>query len=590
MRLLVAFAASLLFLAVAVTPVSAQAPDSLSFQGLLTDSLGSPLDSTNVSITFKLYKNNVAVWTEVQSVDVENGVFNVLLGKVTDLSTLAFDQPIDLGIKLDGESSEISPRTPLAAAAYAKALPGLYTFYRENLDSKSYNVVGGAANNVVDAGWVGATIGGGGGFYLSNPSPNRVLEDFGTIGGGRSNTVSGAEAMVGGGDSNEASGINATVGGGNQNIASARSATVGGGSQNIASDHAATVGGGGANIASGLYATVGGGNRNIASWLSATVGGGVKNDAGGSWATVGGGSLNIASGQFSTTPGGNKNEAQGSYSFAAGYSAKAMHTGTFVWNDRSITFGNDSLLSTGPNQFLIRAAGGVAIGTNSPRAMLTLRGPDESIMGPSLFFFGNSSDQVESGRIRFVEATNSANFRGAFIRYDGSANRMHVGVHNLGTTTTADDLDVITIKRIGGDLGIKRNDPSHPLHVGTSTSNGNGAHVTDSGIWTDASSRTFKMDFVELDKVGLLEQVAQLPVTEWSYNGHEDERHVGPVAEDFYETFGLGSDDKYIGGSDASGVALAAIQGLYELVQDQQEIIETQNARIARLEAAMGSR
>ncbi len=78
------------------------------------------------------------------------------------------------------------------------------------------------------------------------------------------------------------------------------------------------------------------------------------------------------------------------------------------------------------------------------------------------------------------------------------------------------------------------------------------------------------MDFADLDKVGVLERVVHLPVTEWSYKGHNGERHIGPVAEDFYQTFGLGSDDKYIGGSDASGVALAAIQGLYELVQELQ--------------------
>jgi len=39
-----------------------------------------------------------------------------------------------------------------------------------------------------------------------------------------------------------------------------------------------------------------------------------------------------------------------------------------------------------------------------------------------------------------------------------------------------------------------------------------------------------------------------------------------------------------------SVVAIGAIQELHELLQDQQAIIETQNARIARLEAAMGSR
>jgi len=32
-----------------------------------------------------------------------------------------------------------------------------------------------------------------------------------------------------------------------------------------------------------------------------------------------------------------------------GHAAKANHDGTFVWNDRSITTGNDSLVSTGEN-------------------------------------------------------------------------------------------------------------------------------------------------------------------------------------------------------------------------------------------------
>jgi len=265
-------------------------------------------------------------------------------------------------------------------------------------------------------------------------------------------------------------------------------------------------------------------------------------------------------------------------SFAAGWNANANHDGTFVWSDQQV----DAVVSTGQNQFLIRAAGGVAIGTNSPRGMLTLRGPDEKIMGPSLFFFGNSSDQHESGRIRFVEGTASTNFRGAYIHYDGNGNRLHIGVHNSGSNDTLDDINIITIERSGGDLGIKRNNPSHPLHVGTSTSNGNGAHVTDSGIWTDASSRTFKMDFADLDKAEVLKRVAQLPVAEWSYKGHNGERHIGPVAEDFYQTFGLGSDDKYIGGSDASGVALAAIQGLYELVQEQQAEIDQMRAAMAR--------
>ncbi|MFV1979786.1 MAG: hypothetical protein ACC655_01420, partial [Rhodothermia bacterium] len=255
--------------------ITAQAPSSLSFQGLLSDSLGNPVDSTGVGMTFTLYKGNSAVWTEPQSVDVEGGVFNVLLGEVTDLSTLAFDQPMDLGVKLDNEASEMSPRTPLAAAAFAKALPGLYTFYRENQFDQSYNVIGGAANNVVGATVIGATIGGGG---RSGPSPfpNSVLASFSVVGGGSSNTASGESAAVGGGFS---------------------------------------------NTASGGRATVGGGSSNIASGSVATVGGGIANKATGKWATV---------------PGGLANRARGVASFAAGFSARAIHHGTFVWNDRSI--------------------------------------------------------------------------------------------------------------------------------------------------------------------------------------------------------------------------------------------------------------
>ncbi|MEM6288394.1 MAG: hypothetical protein AAF845_14705, partial [Bacteroidota bacterium] len=53
------------------------------------------------------------------------------------------------------------------------------------------------------------------------------------------------------------------------------------------------------------------------------------------------------------------------YSFAAGFYARAAHDGAFVWSDNSQSF-SDSLVSTGPGQFLVRAAGGGGIGTNDP--------------------------------------------------------------------------------------------------------------------------------------------------------------------------------------------------------------------------------
>jgi hypothetical protein len=61
-----------------------------------------------------------------------------------------------------------------------------------------------------------------------------------------------------------------------------------------------------------------------------------------------------------------------------------------------------------------------------------------------------------------------------------------------------------------------------------------------------------------------------MPISQWSMKtdsaGH---KHIGPMAQDFYAAFGLGDTDKYIAQGDAQGVALASIQGLYQMVQEK---------------------
>jgi hypothetical protein len=60
-------------------------------------------------------------------------------------------------------------------------------------------------------------------------------------------------------------------------------------------------------------------------------------------------------------PGGYLNTAQGNHSFAAGRSAKANHQGAFVWGDSTAA----DVASTANNQFIVRAVGGVWLGTTS---------------------------------------------------------------------------------------------------------------------------------------------------------------------------------------------------------------------------------
>lgn len=91
----------------------------------------------------------------------------------------------------------------------------------------------------------------------------------------------------------------------------------------------------------------------------------VTNDFG----TVGGGYSNLA-GYGATVPGGYENIAGGTASFAAGSYAQALHNNSFVWSDGSSTYS-----STGPDQFLIQASGGVGIGTvSAPQQYLSVRG------------------------------------------------------------------------------------------------------------------------------------------------------------------------------------------------------------------------
>jgi len=77
----------------------------------------------------------------------------------------------------------------------------------------------------------------------------------------------------------------------------------------------------------------------------------------------------------------------------------------------------------------------------------------------------------------------------------------------------------------------------------------------------------------------VLEKVAGLPISTWRYRGEDPSvRHMGPMAQDFHAAFGLGDSELAISTVDADGVALAAIQGLYQVVREQ-------GGRIAELEA-----
>jgi hypothetical protein len=465
---------SILALSLVLISNSVQAQETISFQGAVTDIAGIAVDSLGWDATFKLYKGVTVVWEESQQIDIVDGVFNVYLGTDMTLDTVAFNQEMELGITLDGES-EMSPRTKLAAAAFAKALPDFYTFFHDAGSNEGTNVVGGR-DNYISPGIVGATISGGGGRF-GGATPDSVTAHWGAVGGGFLNR-SGFAGSVGGGGSNKALGSYSAVSGGLDNVVSGSASSIGGGSHNeIGAANEATIAGGQDNTVTGSNAAIGGGDTNTASGTHSTIAGGEDNIAGSDNSTVGGGEANTVSGAWATVPGGQGNRADGSYSHAAGRWAHATHPGSIVLH---AGFGAaDTLLSETNNQFLAGAPGGVKFYTN-------------------------------------------------------------------------------TAMSAGSEL------------------------PAGSGTWSALSSRSSKTRFKEIDPVDYLDRVLSLELSEWSYKDEDPSvSHVGPMAEDFYDRFGHGPSPRTISTIDSDGVALAAIQGLYELVKKQQAEIDQLKTLIA---------
>lgn len=215
--------------------------------------------------------------------------------------------------------------------------------------------------NNTTSGTASAALGGSG---------NIATGDYSVVGGGLSSRAAGTNSAVAGGRWNLADGVESFVGGGRTNQASGKNAAVCGGEANAGYGLSSFIGGGYGNQAWYFATAIAGGDGNQTWENWAAIGGGWGNEASNAYSTVSGGETNSATGLNSVVPGGGNNIAQGQYSLAAGRGAGALHDGALVWADNH----NTSFNSTATNQFLIRASGGVGIGTNSPLAMLHVGG------------------------------------------------------------------------------------------------------------------------------------------------------------------------------------------------------------------------
>jgi len=188
------------------------------------------------------------------------------------------------------------------------------------------------------------------------------------------------------------------------------------------------------------------------------------------------------------------------------------------------------------------------------------------------------------------------------VRGNDAGSRNKILVENVGSQTAREMLE---IRNNGGSVLILEDTSvaqrwaegtvganlvlDEQAHAGTEYTFSNTGNLTIAGVLTQGSSRDLKTGFASLDPKEVLARVSALPVSLWSYKSETSVRHAGPMAEDFHQAFGLGADDKHIAPADQAGVALLAVQGLNQVVQDKGQEIATlrrENAGLAkRIEA-----
>ena len=94
-----------------------------SHQGRLLDDSGNPVPDGNYAVEYRIFNvpdGGSAVYTESQSVTIENGLFTTSLGLTSTITPTIFAQPAWLEISVDGET--LAPRQQLQGAPYAFSL------------------------------------------------------------------------------------------------------------------------------------------------------------------------------------------------------------------------------------------------------------------------------------------------------------------------------------------------------------------------------------------------------------------------------------------------------------------------------------
>lgn len=454
------------------------------------------------------------------------------------------------------------------------------------------NLIAGSWGNGVADGIRGATIGGGGIPNDANDpennllsAPNRVTDHFGTVAGGAGNTA-GVEpshlptarfATVSGGSGNRSIADWSTVAGGSSNAAAGVHSTVSGGHSIAALGEGSTIGGGQANTAHGSHSSIAGGLGHVSLGFASTVGGGAGNCAGGDYSWSGGRRAKVRAGTA---------QASGSCSNVPVATDARGDLGTFVWADST----DANFVSTGSNQFLVRASGGMGVGTNAPQTQLHVRTAVDAPgvaaeFNPALLvenanpadFFTHALFARVNGVLGYAVSARSTHSSGSTRAIDASVaspsgRAIHASSPAGGYAAFFEGGRVFS----QGNVGIGVANPSFQLQLSQ-----NSAAKPTSNTWTISSDERLKTDIETLD--GSLERLLALRGVSFRWRdpeamgGHHGS-HAGLIAQNVEQVF-----PEWVG-LDPRGYKTVTVTGFEGLVAEAlRELRAEKDAEIAAL-------
>jgi hypothetical protein len=276
--------------------------------------------------------------------------------------------------------------------------------------------------------------------------------------------------------------------------------------------------------------------------------------------------------------------AGGSNSTAEGLYALAFGDTNFARSTSSIAFGSGNEVK-GAAGFSAGAGNrvcdtyGVALGNNAKSGGPLINGkcdPDTfNIRGLAAIAIGYNVTADQDHTTAMGKFATNNGFTGTFIWSDGSAQQSADTFRNTANNEFA--------ARATGGFRFRTN-------LGGTT----GCNLpAGSGVFNCTSSRHTKENFLLTSGEDVLARLRKIPVSTWNYTSEGSAvRHIGPMAEDFYQQFGLGTGSTSIGVQDLAGVSLAAVKALDQRTAQLQERtaeVEQLRSEVQTLRAANAS-